>query len=541
MGTPTTAELARSAVSDRRWGTASFLFAEAQRADEVLSEHDLEEWSTALFLRGERTPAVEVLTRAHDAYFARGDLEHAARTANTISIQLLEAGEVTASAGWMSRSTRLAERLDESSPVVATVALVPAAMAATFMGDLQEAIRRFEFIADVAERHVDEELAAHAAFGRGLSLLKLGRWADGFAELDHAMDAAASGRLAPTSVCLFSRAALDLAHAASDLDRAERWTREFAGWCDAQPELVAYTGQAQAYRGKLALQRGAWAEAEVAAERADRCRRDGDFTAMYVASYLAADLQRLRGALHAAETLYRKAGETGFDPQPGLALALLAGGDVGAAQAMIRAAVAAADAGEMLRLLPAVVRTELAANDVEAARRAGDELARRAGTPRPPLLAAVVDLAEAEVRHAEGRSSDALEALARAESGFSGVGAPDEVARCRLLRGRILRALDDPGFRAELAAARARFQEVAARLDVDVIDSLLGERTPQALTVRELEVLRLLATGLSNRGIAERLSLSEKTIARHLSNIYGKLGLSSRSAATAYAFRHDLA
>ena len=142
---------------------------------------------------------------------------------------------------------------------------------------------------------------------------------------------------------------------------------------------------------------------------------------------------------------------------------------------------------------------------------------------------------------AEGDTAGARAAVEAAQSAWAALAAPYEVARCRVTGGRILRELGDPAASAELDAARAAFLELGARSGLAELSLLTGERPPGALTDREVEVLRLVSTGLTNRGVATRLSLSEKTVARHLSNIFGKLGLSSRSGATAYAFRHGLA
>jgi DNA-binding NarL/FixJ family response regulator len=132
-------------------------------------------------------------------------------------------------------------------------------------------------------------------------------------------------------------------------------------------------------------------------------------------------------------------------------------------------------------------------------------------------------------------------AVEAARSGWSALEAPYEVGRCRVLKGRILAELGGTeAAAAEFDAARAGFLELGARSGLAELSTVTGERSPGTLTDREVEVLRLVSTGLTNRAIAGRLSLSEKTVARHLSNIFGKLGLSSRSAATAYAYENGL-
>ena len=535
-------ELGRSAAAAHRWREACERFAQAGSAHAGgLSGPDLELLSTASFLRGRLQAAFEALITAHDHYVAREDTLGAARTAGWLAIELLEAGEVSSAATWVARGLRMVERLDDPNPVGGLVALVPAALTTMFVGDVSEANRRYDEIAAMADRTGDLELAAHAAFGRGKNLTMIGKTAEGIASLDIAMSAVAAGHVSPVTACVINRVVLDVWHEAFDLRRAELWTTAFAEWCDAQPELVSYSGQSWAYRAQLLLLHGDWAGASAAAHLAEERWRAGDFTAGYVAAYQLAELHRLRGETRAAEEHFQRAGSDGMGaaagpraPAPRERSAARGAGDdpqrvSGAGEATRR------------RLLPALVHIETAAGDVVAARRAADELTSFARSAPTPMLAAVHDFAEAQVLVAEGEAASALEWADAALAGWSRLNAPYEMARCRLLRARILRALDESDAAiADLEAARMVFLELGARSALAELNALSGDRPTTTLTARELEVLRLVSTGLTNRSIAERLSLSEKTVARHLSNIFAKLGLSTRSAATAYAYEHAL-
>ncbi len=484
---------------------------------------------------------MQALTTAHERYLADEDLVGAARTAGWLALELLEVGEVELSAHWIARGLRLVERLGDVSSVGGFVALVPAAFTAMFVGDLGEAIRRFDEIAAIAERTGDRELAAHAAFGRGKCLTTIGRTSEGFASLDEAMAAVSAGEVSPLTTCMFFRIVLDVWHEGFDLERAQVWTAFFEQWCGEQPELVAYSGQCHAYRAQLFLLHGEWGEASAAANLAEERLRAGDFSAAYVANYQLAELHRLRGEFRAADEHYRRAAETGWSPQPGLALLRLAAGEAGLAQTLIRNSVAGADEATRRRLLPALVEIEVAAGDVAAARTAAGELTALSRSAPTPMLAAIAALAEARVLLAEGDAPGALESVKTASSAWSALDAPYEVARCAVLRGRILLALgESDAAAAQLEAARAVFLDLGARSALTELNMLTGERPTGTLTAREIEVLRLVSTGLTNRGVAGRMSLSEKTVARHLSNIFGKLGLSSRAAATAYAYEHGL-
>jgi len=542
MSTSGALERARSAVAEHRWREACDLFSAVRATHrEDLSGADLELLAAASLLRGQQAAAVEAMTRAHDLYLAHDDTVGAARTAGWLALELLELGDLPLSGTWIARGLRLVARLDESDSVGARVALVPAALTGLFVGNFDEAIKQFEQIMAIARRTGDRELAAHAAFGRGKCLTTVGRTVEGIASLDEAMAAVSAGDVSPTWTCVFYRVVLDVAHEGFDLERAQRWTSAFREWCRRQPELVAYSGQSHAYRAQLLLLQGEWAEASAAATRAAECLRAGDFTAQYVANYQLAELHRLRGEYRAADDHYRRAAESGWDPQPGLALLRIAEGESGVAQTMIRHAFAGADEGTHRRLLPAVVEIELAAGDIDSARRAADELKALRRSAPTPMLVAVAEFADARVLLAEGDAARAREVVEAARSAWSALDAPFEVARCRVVKGRILRELDESDLAsAEFDAARTAFLELGARPGLDELAVLSGERPTGTLTAREVQILRLVSTGLTNRGIAGRLSLSEKTVARHLSNIFGKLGLSSRAAATAYAYENGL-
>ena len=312
-------------------------------------------------------------------------------------------------------------------------------------------------------------------------------------------------------------------------------------WCRDQPELITFSGQRHALAAGLLLIRGAWAEASTAAELALSRFRAGDYRAVYGAPYQLAELGRLRGAFHSAEESYRRAGESGWEPQPGLALLHLAAGRTQRAQDEIRRSAAGADPFTRRFLMPAVVEIEVAAGDVEAARRAVDEL-REAGRSTPtPMLAATVAAAEARMLLAAGDPSAALGAARDATGAWQALGAPYERARSMVTAGRALSELGDrEAALAEFRGAREVFVALGADPALAELADLMGDRRAGVLTAREVEVLRLVSTGLTNRAIGARLSLSEKTVARHLSNIFGKLGLSTRAAATAYAYENGL-
>ncbi|MCU1568229.1 MAG: transcriptional regulator, LuxR family, partial [Pseudarthrobacter sp.] len=334
-------------------------------------------------------------------------------------------------------------------------------------------------------------------------------------------------------------------HLAFDLERALQWTAALDRWCRDRPDMVAFSGQCQAHRAELFRLHGAWAEALEAAAGAQERSGRGDPQAMYGGHYQQGEVERLTGKLELAEASFREAARSGYEPQPGLALVSLARGDTGQAQTMIRRAARLADTATRRHLLPALVDIELAAPDLPAARQGADELARFAQECPRPMVRAVAHQADGAVLLEEGDPGAASQSLRQAWHLWLELGVPYEAARCRVLIGRACRNLgDETSARMEFEAAHAEFLELGAAPAAAWAASLMPRNdggTTGPLTPREAEVLRLVASGQGNRAIAAGLFLSEKTVARHISNIFLKLGLSSRAAATRYAFEHGLA
>jgi DNA-binding CsgD family transcriptional regulator len=195
-------------------------------------------------------------------------------------------------------------------------------------------------------------------------------------------------------------------------------------------------------------------------------------------------------------------------------------------------------------VLEAFVEIVLAAGDVRAARAAADELSEIALRFDAPLLHAMSARANGAVLLAEQDARGALTALRESWSAWCGLEAPYETARVGVLIALACRELgDDEAAKLELNSASEVFQRLGAVPDLARVSALLQKKRSAAtelLTERELQVLKLVASGKTNRAIAGKLGISEKTVARHISNIFNKLDLPSRAAATAYAYQHQL-
>ena len=535
----------REAFSRQEWGEASSALHAADR-ESPLGVDDLERLAVALYLVGSDEPSAEAMTRAHHGHQQAGDAARAARCAFWLGFAIDITGDQATAAGWYERARRLAGDVGGDC-AEQSYALVPGALHDLLVaGEFETARAAFDRITAAGERFDDADLVTLGRLGAGHALVLLGDKATGTAMLDETMVAVVAGEVSPILVGLVYCAVIEICHETFDLRRAREWTDQLTRWCAAQPDLEPYRGNCLVHRAEIMQYDGAWADAMVELERAyDLLSRPPGRMAVGDACYQRGELHRLRGDLPAAEEAYRQASHWGRPPQPGLALLRLVQGRVGAALTSIRRATD--EAQERLtrsKLLAAHTAIALAADDVPAARAVADELVAFAEDLDTPLVRAVASQAVGSVLVAEGDARGALGELRSAHAAWQALGVPYESARTRVELGLACRALGD-GAALELDAARAAFERLGATPDAARARGLADEPSGQAvrsggLTRREAQVLGLVATGRTNREIAADLVISDKTVARHLSNIFAKLDVSSRSAATAYAYEHDL-
>jgi DNA-binding NarL/FixJ family response regulator len=522
-------------------------FAQLSAADRTapLEPEDLERLATAAYLIGRDGDSADIWARAHQVFLSRGGLERAVRCAFWLAFGLLNRGEHARGGGWIARAQRLLDD-GENDCVEQGYLLLPVGLRHIGEGDVAAAYATFCRAAEIAERFGDPDLVALALHSRGRGLIRMGEIDRGVAMLDEAMAAVDAGDVSPIVVgdvyCSVIEGCLEI----FDLRRAQEWTAVLTHWCESQPDLVPYRGQCLVRRAEILQLHGEWPDAlEEAQQACERLSRPPGEPAAGAAFYQQAELHRLRGEFTAAENAYRQASQWGRRPEPGLALLRMAQGQNDAAEAAIRRTVDEAR-GHVVRsrVLPAHVEIMLAVDDVEAARAAAEELSEIAATIEAPFLRAVAAQAQGAVLLADGEPRAALDALRDAWTGWKDLEAPYEAARVRVLMGLACRGLgDEEGALMELDAARCVFQQLGAAPDLARLDSLSRRAASDgahALTRRELQVLRRVAAGQTNRAIAAELFISERTVERHVSNIFTKLRISSRAAATAYAYEHRL-
>jgi DNA-binding CsgD family transcriptional regulator/tetratricopeptide (TPR) repeat protein len=534
----------RDAYGRRAWGDAYEAFTRAA-AESPLEADDLQRLAWAAVLSGHYVESLEAFERLHHLMVEAGDRLRAARAACWLGLRLTSFGEMARAGGWLARAQRLVDE-EGRDCVEAGYLRIPQVFRLSGAGDHAAARTIAAEAAGIGARFNDGDLVALGRTFEGRALMRLGRLSEGLPLVDEAMVAVIGGELSPLVTGLVYCTVIATCQHSYAVARAREWTAALDEWCRAQPQLVPFAGACLIHRSEIMQLGGAWTEAVEEARRASARLSPTTDPEAGNAFYQEGELHRLRGELAEAERAYVAANERGRDPQPGLALLRVAQGRAGVgAAAMRRVLLSVSEPLRRARLLPAHVEISLADGDVAEARRAADELRAIADGAEMDTLSAIAAHAHGAVMLAEGDARAAIEPLRRAQEVWQRVGAPYLGARIRVLVARAFRALgDEDGAALELDAARKVFEQLGAAPDVATVAAMVGPAGRAApahgLSPREVEVLRLVASGKTNKLIGRELFVSEKTVDRHVSNIFDKLDVSSRAAATAWAFRHGL-
>ena len=534
--------LGRESYRRQAWTAAYQALSQADQVT-LLEVEDLELLATSAYLSGREDEFLRVLERAHHVHLHAGESVRAARCAFWVGIRLFLRGETGRATGWLARAQRLLEQRDCVEQGYLLLSVATQQLAA---GNGDAAYTTASSAAAMGERFNEADLIVCARYLQGRALIQQWQVQAGLALLDEAMVAVTVGELSPIVTGLIYCGVIEVCQQAYALDRAREWTSALAQWCAQQPEMIAFTSTCLVHRAEILQLHGAWPDALDEARRAcERFTLGFDQQPPAAAFYQQAEVHRLRGEFTAAEEAYRHASQGGWEPQPGLALLRLAQGRLEAADAAIRRVLSVTtDQLQRTKLLPACVEIMLAGGAIPEARDACRELEEIAARFDIGVLSAQAAHARGAVALADGEPQAALGALRHAWQVWQQMEVPYLAARVRVLMGLACRALgDEDGGRLELDAARAVFAQLGAAPDLAWIDALRQRAPsgrPHGLTPRELQVLRLVAAGKTNKAIATELCVSEKTVDRHVSNIFSKLHVPSRAAATAYAYEHQL-
>lgn len=498
--------------------------------------------ATSAYLVGNVDEAIRALQAGYQDKIRNGDSLGAVRFAFWLGLVLNLRGEPAVAGGWIARAQRLLE--NETQDVVERGYLLTHEFFQHLdRGDLARASETAARVVQTGRRFTEHDLIAMGLVMQGRIMIYSGRVPEGLALLDEAMVGVSAAEISPIVAGMVYCSMIEACQELSDFSRAAAWTSALTKWCDAQPGLVPYTGQCSLHRGQIMRLRGAYDEALAEFALAQRrYEKEGTPAPAGLALAEQGDVLRIRGKFDEAEAAYRKAAELGHEPQPGLALSWLARGRTTAATAAINRLLA--DAGGPVQrswLLPAAVEILVSAGEVDQARHYSDEFSGIASAFGNAALQAMATYAASQVDLLSGEPEAALHKARESRRLWNALGSPYEAARARVLVARAMRELgDEDSATAELAIARNAFAALDVAPGVQGIDKLQGRVRPAGLTERELEVLRLVAEGRSNPDIARVLVLSHKTVERHLSNIFTKLDVPSRTAAAAYAHEHGL-
>lgn len=526
----------------RKWQAALEALTAADR-DGALDGDGLDRLAEVAYLVGRDDVVARARERAHGEHLRTGAHDRAAQSAFWLALSLLLQGDAAPAAGWLARAATILDDASVDGPARGYL-LVADALQTLAAGDAERAEALSAEAAHVGDRFGDRDVWALGWLGRGEAAVARGELVRGMTFLDEVMVSVLAGELSPIPTGIVYCATIEACVRSHDVARASQWTAALSRWCDDEPEVVPFRGQCLIHRAQVFQAKGDWDRAASEATGAHELLSHPPHPARGVAAYLLGELHRLRGSYRAAESAYLEATELGVPPDPGHALLRLAQGRVDAAVGGIRRALdETTEDARRPALLAAAVEILIAADDVAAASAAADELEHLAGVGAPPVLRALASHARGATALASGDPRSALPLLRRACTSWQQVDMPYEAARTRVLVAAACRALGDAdGADAELASARRVFARLGAAPDLErVATRARRERAPDpSLSARECDVLRLVASGCTNKEVGAALRISEHTVARHLQNIFTKLGVSTRAAAVATAIERSL-
>lgn len=527
-----TVQAAREAYARRDWTTAR----EGFRAVGELGTEDLASLADASWWLGLVEESLQLSEQVHQRHLDAGQTARAAMVAIEIGFNQLLRGQEAVGSGWLARARRLLA--DEPAAREHGYLLLVDASVALDGDDLDHAEDCAVRMQRLADAHGDVTLRSLGLFTAGQVAIRRGEVEDGLAALDEAMLPVRAGELTPEWAGNLHCQMMAVCHDLADLQRAREWTEATRRWCRGFEQAVMFTGICRVHRVQLLHAEGDWGRAEQEALEACHDLSDMNVGVVAEARYQLGDVYRLRGRFDAAEEAYRQAHALGRDPQPGLALLQLSQGRAEVAEAALEASLSvAADPLRRAPLLAARAAVALARERVGEAADAADELAAVATAHRSPGWQAAACQWQGAVLVARDRPAEAAPVLREAIRRWQDLGVPYETARARVDLAQADAGLGDhDGAARELDLAVDTFSRLGAARDLRRVGARRGHRGDRhGLTPREVEVVDAVAAGRTNREVAEHLHVSERTVARHLANVYLKAGVSSRTAAVAWA------
>ncbi len=535
-------ESGRKAFREERWNDAFLCLSDTD--SDALDAGDLLMLAVSAYLTGHFNESTGAWTSAHTAYLNEGNYARAVYCAFWLGFGLVINGESARGGAWFGRAHELVETHSPDGPEKGYL-LIPPALRALSVQDPESAYTYFRKAGELGLRYRDEDLIALSKLGTGQALVRLYKTEEGLALLDAAMVAVDSGQLSPITMGIIYCAVIETCMEVFELNRAQEWTNVLSHWCESHPSLVPFRGQCLTRRSEIMLLHGRWdkAMAEIRLALKQWSEPPGQ-PAAGASYYQLGNLYRLLGEFDNAEKAYSSAGQYGRDPQPGLALLWLEQGQLSRACSAIKRALSETrQITERYACLFACLEIMLAADHKEDAAEILTDLLDKATNQDVPFLHALAAQSQGNMEVSEGEYDSALQKLREARLLWDQLNIPYRSARTRILMGQAYNGAGDPeAARMEFEAARSVFSKLGAIPDLKRAENFLRKTSDRAtvLTAREKEVLQLIAEGKANKQIASDLFISKRTVERHVSNIFCKLNVSSRTAAAAQAIRHRL-
>jgi len=531
---------ARDALERCDWQACFDAASRVTTDDTALEARRLDLLADAAWWLGRLDQCIEARERAYNLFDELGE----SRQAGQCAVWLYEHHAFRASPAiakaWLRRARRALD--DDDASVEHGALLLREAEVLHGSGDLAAAAALAERGGALGRQLRVADLEAEALQTLGRIRIDQGDPTEGLALLDEAMLFALDGRLSPYSTGKVYCSLVSACEELSDHGRAAEWTAATARWAERHPFAV-FPGLCRVHHATALQWQGDWAGAEREATRA--CAELSTINLPNAAAAWAeiGDIRRRLGDIAGAAAAFVNADRLCAQPRPGLALLRLAEGRLDMATSLIIDVVEATGWNRLARakVLPARAQIAIAAGDLATAASAVDELEAIAKEFDSAGLLAAAATSRGRLQLAQS-DPNACATLRNAVSRWSELGVPYEMATARTLLGQACRRTEDTaGAAAAFEAAREVFDALGVHVDArDDADDRAPAPLPAGLTAREAEVLRLVAAGHTNKEVAAALYLSDKTIARHLSNIFTKTGVTSRTAATAFAFEHHL-
>ena len=526
---------ARAAYRRGDWRSAYDGFGRAHDSAE-LNTDDLSSYGMAAWRLGYGRESIQLCEQAFNRLLAEGDQQYAAMKAVEVALQWFNGGDLTITRVWLNRARRLLEKFPEDQTIA--YLLYVDSLLSIYEGRYDAGAQRAEELQEFTSRLNSPGLTALGLTASGLAKIPFARTDEAFADLDEAMMPVLADQVPVDWAGDIYCAVIHECFRLGDLNRMKTWTDAMEKWCQG-PDVSAswYGTTCEIHKYQLLSATNDYQELEERLVTALASIEDFHAPTAGEGHYELGDLRRRRGDIEGARAAFARARALGWDPQPGEALLRCQVGENEGAWNDLRMRMDAEDdAVGRIRLLPAAVEIALAGDRVDEADRYCAELEDGAEKFDSPGFRAWARHARGAVLVSQDRAAEALPVLQDALRRYRTTQRRHELAQVYQWMAQAHRATGDTvSAAADTANAESIYQQLGAPRS-----GATADEPPGGLTRREAEVLACIAAGASNREVAKQLFISDKTVGRHLANIFIKLGVSSRTAAAAWAHENGL-